>query len=498
MASKSKSHKNKAQSVRQPVRVKKPESIRIILAKITLLAVAVFGIICFTDRQGWFDPDAVNNHIQRKWDAYYQFTKRNEVDIVMVGNSHLYTGINPKNLSCALGANCFILAAPGTFLTDAYFCLKEAISVCKPKIAIIETFAIKDYRAHDLSDAGLSDQLQSFHARKNWWQKITSTPVFFTSDHYLPAWSNTIRNHSYIFSGREQIKKNIQAKKAKKDTKLYLERFVTSTNGMADTTLRKYDIPGAAAIVDGNNFSVGEEARLYIKKIITLCRENDIEPLFLTIPMYYRHIKDYDVWKARVDEELELFEPLWLDLQSPYDYDAFIPSCFENSVRSNQHLSYRGSLVATYKLAHFIREKLPDKLPDRSTDTKWHDLFYGEEGYYENYPLRPNDTIATSLFRDIVLNNMTIREINLFPKEEYNAVSLKIDKQNLPDLRGKKLELLVDAKFNDQQVVATIEAETSPAYDPFNHFLFLSNLRKDVTILGIRNVTVMDADVRRQ
>ncbi len=493
MASKQHIRKNiPAQPVHQTLPVAKPKSIWVVLAKAVIFAILVCGAIVYTDWKGWFNPDDTNNHTQRKWDAYYQFTKNNEVDIVMVGNSHLYAGINPKNLSCALGVNCFILAAPGTSITDAYYCLKEAIAVCKPKIAVIETYAIENYQTHGFTDSRLSDQFQSFHARKNLSQKLLSTPELFTSSHYLPAWSNTIRNHSYIFTDQQQIKKNVQAKNSKMDNKLYLGRFVSFPTGMTDSTLQKYDIHGAASIVDGNNFSVGEEARQYVRKIVDLCRENNVEPVFLTIPMYHRHIKNYDVWEARLVEELAPYNSAWLNLQSPYDYDAFVPLCFENSVRSNQHLSYQGSLISSYKLAHFIHEKFPEKLPNRSKDTKWNDLFYGEEGYYENYSLKPNDTTANVLFTNIVLPNLAIKEIDLFSKKEYDLILIKVDNQNVPELRGKRLQLLVDAKLEGQQIVANVEAETSPLYDPLNHYLFVTTIRKGVTILGIRSAAITD------
>jgi len=480
--------------VQQAKQVKKPKTLLFLLANVIILTVIVFCAIYFTDQKGWFSPNNVNNHTQRKWDAYYDFTKKNEVDVVLVGNSHVYTGINPENLSCALGANCFILAAPGTALTDAYYCLKEAITVCKPKIAVIETYCINDYRTRGFTEGQLSDQLMSFHARKNLPQKLLSTPVLFTSSNYLAAWSNTIRNHSFILTDREQITKNIKEKKTKKEQKLELGRFITASTGMTDTTLLKYDIPGAASVTDGNNYSMSNEARRYIKKIITLCRENNIEPVFLTIPMYYRHVKDYDVWKSRLADELLPYNPVWLDLQSPYDDKAFTPTCFENTVRSNQHLSYQGSLVATYKLAHFIHDNFSDLLPDRSADTQWNNLFYGEGGYFENYSSRANDTTVNILFGKLDFPNLSIKEINMFPKKDYNAIQIKVEKQgkqDAQDLRGKKLYLTVDALVEGRQEVGIVEAETTHLFDPLKHYLFVTNLRKDVSIVGVRDAVIM-------
>jgi len=470
----------------------KPHTIRDLLFRVAILSIFIFSVVFFTDHKGWFDPDNTNNHAARKWDSYYQFTRTNNVDIVLIGNSHIYTGINPKNLSCALNANTFILAAPGTTITDAYYCLKEAITLSKPKIAVIETFAIKDYRSHDFTEGPLSDQLQSFQARKNVRQKLCATPVLFTSKHYLAAWSNTIRNHSYLLKDREQIERNIFMKRQiRRPQGLYLGRFVTDNTGMTDTTLRKYDIPGAASVVEGSEYAIGKEAIRAVEKIVSLCRKNDIQPIFLTIPMYYRHINDYDVWKERLEEALAPHQPVWFDLQSPFDYEAFIPECFENSVRANQHLSYQGSLVSTYKLAHFIHETFPALLPDRSLENKWHKLFYGEEGYFQNHPPSPSDPSVTILLRDKVISNLTLKEVSLFPGSEFLLMYIKIDKQDFPNSRGNVLILTVDMEFEGQQITTQIEAEGTHLYDPINHALFFSYLNKGVTIRGIREVEIL-------
>lgn len=162
-----------------------------------IFSIAVIAVV-YTDRKGYFNPSQKNNHTQKKWDAFYDFTEKDTVDIVLVGNSHLYAGVNPKNLSSALGCNCFVLASPGTTIVDSYFCLKEALTRTKPKIAIIETYAINNNQNRLLKEGALSDQMKSFNARKNVAQKILSTPTLFSVENYLPAWSTTIRNHDFI------------------------------------------------------------------------------------------------------------------------------------------------------------------------------------------------------------------------------------------------------------------------------------------------------------
>jgi len=174
--------------------------IRSIAVKFFILLAVLVGAIYYSDQKGIFNPERANDHTLRKWDSFYDFTKRNNVDILLIGNSHLYTGINPKNLSTTLGANAFILAAPGTQISDSYFSLKEALKRCKPSLVVIETYSIRDLDQYNLSKGGLSDQMKSFSARRDFASKLGSTPYLFSSRHFIHAWSSTLRNHDFIFS----------------------------------------------------------------------------------------------------------------------------------------------------------------------------------------------------------------------------------------------------------------------------------------------------------
>jgi hypothetical protein len=91
--------------------------LKIIVKSILLILILSIGIVV-SDRKGYFDPDQTNNHTKKKWDTFYSFVEKNEVDLLLMGNSHMYSGINPKNLSNTLGLNAFILASPGTRIID--------------------------------------------------------------------------------------------------------------------------------------------------------------------------------------------------------------------------------------------------------------------------------------------------------------------------------------------------------------------------------------------
>lgn len=396
-----------------------------ILMKLTFIAFVIGYGLYYSEEEGFFEADKTNNHTLKKWDAYYKFSKKNKTDILLVGNSHLYTGINPKNLSAKLGVNAFILASPGTNVADAYFSIKEAIKVRKPKLIVLETYCINAFSPYELKGSALSDQLKSFSARRDLTTKIESTPKLFATDNYPYAWSNTFRNHSFLYQNKKQIETNLNPTK-KKTKKLYLGRYVRFQKGLKDSLINLYDSLGAP--VNGSEYETNLYAANYTEAIENLCKEEGIKLVYLTLPMHEKHVTNYPVWQSKLDSILSN-DIAWLDLQDTANYPGFTVHSFENTYKENQHMTYSGSLIATYKLADFI-EGIPDlELPNRKSEIKWKKLFKGEEGFYENVSPDPDDKSAIVLFSSgkDTANSNPIIEIIQIKKGKKNSLIVKID-----------------------------------------------------------------------
>lgn len=455
------------------------------MAKFALLAGIAAAVVIVTDKRGLFAPDQSNNHTQRKWDAFYPFTDKDTVDIVLVGNSHCYAGLNPKNLSAALGVNCFVLASPGTTIMDSYYCLQEALTRTHPKIAIIETYGISNTVNHDLNGGMLSDQFKSFNARKNRGLKIASTPELFSVERYMPAWSSSIRNHEFIFRDTVQLHRNIELYKhpKKKKKELYLGRFVAFTTGITDSIIHLYDSLGAP--VDGAIRSINEENEKYVHKIIDLCKKNDVVPVFITIPMYYRHVKNYDQWHNTMASLIEPTGCYWLDLQSPYDTAVFNTDCFESTYSGNQHMTYTGSVTCAYKLAHYIHS-LPIELPKRYETQHWHDMFYGQEGYFENYPARSDDATNILICKNLTKNGITIKDAMMQKGKDNNKILVKVaDDNSSGETHNAKLRITAKCRYQGREIVTWIDLYETPTYRPIGHSLYSTSLLKEVELLEI-------------
>ncbi len=451
-------------------------------------------IVLYIETKGYYNPDNSNNHTKQKWDAFYEFTEKQNVDILLMGNSHLYSGINPKNLSTALGVNAFILASPGTFISDSYFALKEALKRTDARLVVIETYGIASFNPYELEAGHLSDQFKSFYARKDFVTKLTSMPFLFSSDNYFYAWSNTLRNHDFIFNDTTQlaINKKLIKKKPTTNKKLYLGRFVRFQTGIEQQNLDKYDALGAP--VKGEEYSYSAYAEKYVKKIVDLCKQKNVELIFLTLPMYEKHISNYEKWEKTLSELINVHSGKWINLQKEPGYIGFGPYAFENTLNSNQHMTYSGSLLATYKLADYIRDSLKIKLPDRSKENEWHKLFYADEGYFENYNPLQNDKNNRIICSNKTLENLTLKNCLLLDinNKKANRIIAKIDASLLKGInfQNVQLRILFKLEYNGKETVAPIDLSYDMFHKPDEEVIFTTYI-KPLKVIEVVNGVLM-------
>jgi len=451
--------------------------------KILILFTAVFLMVFFTDKKGYFIADQSNNHISRKWASFYEYTKTKEVDVVILGNSHVITGVDPFVLSDALGSTCFILGNSGTGIIDAWFQLGEALKHVQPKLIVLETYCINNGKKPD-GDA--IPYFQSFDAQKNRLYKLQCMPQLFYSDSWVEAWSPSIRNHSFLLTDTARIKYNMKNPNLPKLKKLDLGRFARFDFGLQDSILQKYDSIGSP--VNGEEYQISAFTKKYLEKIMKMCEERNIPVLFFTVPMYYKHISNYDVWKITLSEELQKYPTTkWLDLQMPYDTAIYTPNMFENTYEGNQHLSNLGMTVTAYKLATFINSNYPDLLPDRSKDIKWIEDFKITDYFAYNQDIANGMNGFTSIVKDKQVNDFHIKELVLQGNKETNRLILKITKQdNLPNM----LTVQCNITMQGNTFIASIQMYSVKDIFPPKHKVYLADIRKEVKINELLNITV--------
>ena len=121
-------------------------------------------MVLYTDCKGYFNADQKNNHIRKKWASFYDYTQQKQVDVVILGNSHVLTGIDPFVLSDATSSVCFMLGNSGTNIMDAWFQLGGVLKQTKPKLVVLETYCINN--TNRPKDDEIIPYIQSFDAQK--------------------------------------------------------------------------------------------------------------------------------------------------------------------------------------------------------------------------------------------------------------------------------------------------------------------------------------------
>ncbi|MDR2064399.1 MAG: hypothetical protein LBP85_01615 [Prevotellaceae bacterium] len=447
--------------------------------KILLLFVITVCAVKLTDNKNYFRADQTNNHIERKWKSFYNFTKTKNVDILLCGNSHIITGIDPFVLSCAMGCNCFILDSPGVSIPDTYFVLGEALEITKPKLVVIETYALN---SNNDKDNGGMYQIMSFEAVQNFWHKLKMMPQLFNSNSWVKAWSPTVRNHSFLLTNRKQIGFNLKNPKLKNEPqRLDLGRFARFDKGLQPETLAKYDSLGA--VVDGGRFEVSNRNKTYLKKIMNLCKEKKIPVLFLTIPMYYKHISDYEHWQKTLGEELKKYpQAQWIDWQMPYDTAFFTPEAFENTYSTNQHLSNFGMEIAAYRLAEALQKNYAGIFPDRSAEKVWLSDFYSQPHFIYNQPAPAIAANCEQIAKNVKINGLLIKEMLVQQYQDFNHLILKTEKYaDSPPVLNAVLKL----QFQNQTITAPVQMTKNSRVLPPQHDVYFATIKKDVKIVEI-------------
>ncbi len=343
-----------------------------------LLGVALLlGSVALLDSQNvFFDVREANDHREKRWDHLRHMSRANvPVDVVVLGNSHAYTGISPEFMSGALKSNAFVLANPGTTAADCYWNLKALLELHQPRVVALETYALDERDHHHMNADMLVNQIKAFQVRKHAGRQWASSLSLFPLDDLGLALSETVRNHHYTWegfpSGRGRAKYSLQER--------HLGQFIRFTTGMTDSLVQEYGRLGP--VVDGSEKFISDENRHYAAKIAELCAAQGIELMLFTLPMYKDHVANAEPWMARFESLAEELQLPYLNLQTENNLSQN-PTYFENTREPNQHMTFLGSVAASDRLSAFIEKRWRDSLPFRGEDPDWVAFHSGNPGLY--------------------------------------------------------------------------------------------------------------------
>ncbi|MBO74383.1 MAG: hypothetical protein CMD33_03825 [Flavobacteriales bacterium] len=434
-----------------------------------------------------FNP---NNHREKRWNYLYKMAEqKTPVDVLVLGNSHAFTGLSPEYLSGALESNAFVLANNATNAMDVYWNLRELLKIHSPKLVAVETYPINHRNHRDMLPGSLAHQIRAFNTRKDPAIRLASMFSLFPVDDVPLAISDVVRNHHYVWEGFPERPR--QRKVDYNDR--YLGRFIRFTSGLTDSLLATYDELGAT--IDGAEQLISDECIDYAHRIAELCEKEGIKLVFFTLPMYEKHVENAHIWTQRYENLTQDLDAPYLDLQTQSDM-ASKTEYFENTRTANQHMTLFGSIRAADELGEFIDSLYPGQLHQRADEEKWLRYHKNNSGIYAYSRPLPTDDNVKFIAQDLHAQNFDIDQCvlaDLPANPEVQEIWVRIDNfQNGTTPHNKSLQLRIEFQIGNEPVVdATISVPRYEHIQREDMAVFRQIVRK-IDIKRIKGVALSD------
>lgn len=157
--------------------------------------------------------------------------KKNSLDIIAIGNSDLYNGMNPLQLWHEQGIPSYVCAEPSQKIVEAYSLLKQAYQNQKPKLIILEVDELFTKSDIDDLDTTISEMLKEtfpifdYHSR---WKTIQPDDFIKVKEYNQKILTKGYKYYNNVLSykGGKSYLKNKKKSSLTYTTQYYLDQFI--------------------------------------------------------------------------------------------------------------------------------------------------------------------------------------------------------------------------------------------------------------------------------
>jgi hypothetical protein len=287
-----------------------------------------------------------------RWDTFYEKVQTENIDILMIGSSQSFRGIDPGIFEDQLEMTSFNLSNSAQVISQTYYALEEALRHTDPEIVILETYFINQ---HKLIDDRWYFAYEEVSAMKPGLPKTRYIFDLFTPLTYLDAFFPAIREHAN-WSDKETLEDNdIYLKTGVSIEKDFMrDGYVEDSSTLSGDNLIAY----SELAYHEQDFNMTPEAFEYMKKITALLAEHDIDLLLVKTAMPKVHTEktnesDRHAMMQQVADDLNL---PFIDFNELYDELGFNNLCFRDEFNlTNHHLNTKGAQITTQYLVDYLK-----------------------------------------------------------------------------------------------------------------------------------------------
>ena len=279
--------------------------------------------------------------------------KKNQLDILFLGDSSMSRSVSPMQIYEETGITSYNYSINSSRVYMSYYLLKDALITQKPKVVFFDTITLfYEYREKEEEQRPSFDYMRWSKEKvnvvndklfsENYFDKIS---FIFPVLRYHDRWQHLgMKDIKPYFSSRNSISRGFYLSskyKPNKKAKTYMDKNDKEVHMLKET----------------------EE---YLYKLIDLCKEEDIDLIFLGIP-------DTKVWNYSSSKKMEEIaketDTVFLDLNDSkkykYDWDT-------DSENGSTHFNIYGAKKTTEYVTDYILDN-------------YHFKSHKDDSYYDNW-----------------------------------------------------------------------------------------------------------------
>lgn len=356
-----------------------------------------------------------------KIDSFYKL-EDNTVDVLTIGSSHAYQGINTAVLWSEYGIASFNLCGAAQPIWNTYYYLEEALKTQTPKVIILDTYYL--HMSDDFSDT--STAIKNTYGLK--WSDTKKEAIKASFD------TETVGNQ-YFYSILQYHSRYSDLKK----TDFYpyqANKDMYENHKGFYCYFRCEDVPENDLSSAKDYAPLTEKVDFYYRKIFELAQSKNIPVIPIAIPFNAENFHQGFFNSAEYIAEAE-YGATFYNFNTEYK-DA-IKLNYTTDFADKQHLNYIGNT----KLSRFLGDILKNQynIPDRRSDDKYASWEADAEVFYnqlENYSVTKIKKLAeySEVFendRYTVVMTASYSDINSVPDEARTSIIKFLNKIGIED-----------------------------------------------------------------
>ena len=314
----------------------------------SILKVMLILVLVITLNRIFMPKYIHENQDGRITQEYYPQAKYS--DVIFVGSSTVHSGIDPRVLWNEYGISSFVRANASQTMWISYYMIEDAVRVRKPELVCIDTTFIKyddDFVEEPSTRKSLDGMRMSF-------SKINCIKASMGKDEKMADYIVPLfRFHS---RWKELTLDDFRY--------AYYNGAVTVNGYLPDNEVSAAQ-PGELIYTKGDDVSISDRNREYLRKAIDLCQRSGIQVLLFKVPAHSSNWSEgYDEQISEIANEYNI-SYINFDLLNDeigLDYSKDTPD-------EGSHLNSDGAVKFSYYLGGYIKDRF--NITDRKNDKKY-------------------------------------------------------------------------------------------------------------------------------